>query len=426
MKCDYQRGEEGSFLVIEEEKIEEGFELRMLRKAKPKKLLKRSVLEYDGIFQIRYEISGMQSVEKYYEERAIGQEELLQLLWEIERAKKECHRFLLSENHFFFRPALAYLNFKNDKCSFVYLPEEETDFLEEMMETAEFILEKLNHQDETAVELAYELYERVGEGNFLLRDFVEEVQRKSGKEKSAAESREKLVDIEEDREAYDSGTHLYSEVTDFEMDEAEEENEEEGLFGAILKRISDRKEAKAEKKERKKQEKEKKKEKKKEQKEEKGKEKRRGKEKESQEWKDEIEDSFGLYEETVLPKMEQTEIGDTVWLGTEEKEENKKEEREEKSIGELIPLGEGLEKIILDKDFILIGKAEGYADAVIRENTVSRIHAEILREKDDFYIEDCNSKNGTYIDRELLQPNERRKLEKGMRVSFGKSMFLFR
>lgn len=386
MEYAYQRGEDGSFLVVKEAQREtEGFDVKMLARARLNKFLKRSVIAYDEGFQIRYEISGMQSAEKFYEERAIGRRELFQILWEIERAKKECQRFLLSEKHFFFRPAFAYLNFKNDGIRFIYLPEEETDFSEEMMEMAEFILEKLDHQDEAAVEIAYELYERAGEENFLLRQFLEEAEKKENrkeKEKEGAEI-EQLGWEEWDREKEERKEAL-QELQRMQFpdpEEYEEEEEKEGLFSVLLKGFSRSRK----------------------------KEKREPEEKESC-FMEEMTEDFAAE--------------DTVWLGQipELAEEKKKEE----TIGELLPLGESCERISINKDFILIGKAEGYADGVIRDETVSRIHAEILREKEDYYIEDCNSKNGTRLDGELLQPNERRKLEKGMKIGFGQSLFLFR
>lgn len=424
MEYAYQRGEEGSFLIFETDQMrEESFEDRMLAKAKLNKFLKKSVIEYDDSFRIRYEISGMQSVEKFYEERAIGREALFQLLWEIERAKKECHRFLLSESHFFFRPTLAYLNFKNDSCKFVYLSEKETDFSEEMMEMAEFILEKLDHQDEEAVEIAYELYERAGEENFVLRQFLEEKEKRGIEERNGENvceewevsrelytngersrgtytdqerSGEVCISREAKKDVYTSEEAKWDErsgevIRKMQFPELEEESveerekEEEGILKAFFRRFAGRNEIKA-----------------------------AAEEKTKREKTNYIEDAG---------EGESFYMEDTVWL---DQLPQREEEREEPVLGELLPLGEEGERLPLNKDFILIGKAEGYVDGLIRNETVSRIHAEILREKGSYYIEDCNSKNGTRIDGEMLQPNERRKLEKGMRIGFGQSLFLFR
>lgn len=43
---------------------------------------------------------------------------------------------------------------------------------------------------------------------------------------------------------------------------------------------------------------------------------------------------------------------------------------------------------------------------VIDDKMVSRFHAEIQRIKDDFYIKDCNSSNGTYVN-EIKVPKEK-------------------
>jgi pSer/pThr/pTyr-binding forkhead associated (FHA) protein len=52
---------------------------------------------------------------------------------------------------------------------------------------------------------------------------------------------------------------------------------------------------------------------------------------------------------------------------------------------------------------------------------VSRVHAQISVEEERFYyIEDVGSSNGTYLNRTLLTPHERRQLKFTDRIDFGK------
>ena len=62
-------------------------------------------------------------------------------------------------------------------------------------------------------------------------------------------------------------------------------------------------------------------------------------------------------------------------------------------------LYEGMENrsnIIIDKDCTRIGQGDE-ADAVIGKDTISHFHAVINRENQEFYLEDLNSTNGTFV-----------------------------
>ena len=67
-------------------------------------------------------------------------------------------------------------------------------------------------------------------------------------------------------------------------------------------------------------------------------------------------------------------------------------------------LYEGMENrsnIIIDKDCTRIGQGDE-ADAVIGKDTISHFHAVINRENQEFYLEDLNSTNGTFVNNEVL------------------------
>ena len=58
----------------------------------------------------------------------------------------------------------------------------------------------------------------------------------------------------------------------------------------------------------------------------------------------------------------------------------------------------------------------GFPDSQI----VSRVHADIVKEGDHYYIEDTGSANGTYINHTPLPIGNRHKLKTGDRIAFGK------
>lgn len=54
-----------------------------------------------------------------------------------------------------------------------------------------------------------------------------------------------------------------------------------------------------------------------------------------------------------------------------------------------------------------------------QNDVVSRIHANILRRPDGFWLKDERSTNGTFVDGYRLEPSERVKIRNGQRLQFG-------
>ncbi len=85
------------------------------------------------------------------------------------------------------------------------------------------------------------------------------------------------------------------------------------------------------------------------------------------------------------------------------------------------------EIININCDFFRIGKDIGYADYAIKDNdTVSRAHADIVKIENDYFIQDNNSKNHTYLNDEQLNCGEVAKLEHDSKVKLSNEEFLFR
>ncbi len=54
-------------------------------------------------------------------------------------------------------------------------------------------------------------------------------------------------------------------------------------------------------------------------------------------------------------------------------------------------------KIKLDKDIVTVGKLSSQCDFAINSNKISKIHAEFIVRGNEYFVKDCNSTNGTYI-----------------------------
>jgi pSer/pThr/pTyr-binding forkhead associated (FHA) protein len=62
-------------------------------------------------------------------------------------------------------------------------------------------------------------------------------------------------------------------------------------------------------------------------------------------------------------------------------------------------------------------------DGCIPAETISRLHARIIKEGDLYFLEDLNSTNGTWAEQMQLDPYELFPVEDGMRVTFASAEY---
>lgn len=95
-------------------------------------------------------------------------------------------------------------------------------------------------------------------------------------------------------------------------------------------------------------------------------------------------------------------------------------------LGRLVYQGAGnLPDILLDSPRIVLGKNQREADVCIPGRSVSRIHARLEQTEGEYYLEDLNSTNGTYVNGELLEYRQKVKLSSRDRVIFGAEEYIF-
>ena len=84
------------------------------------------------------------------------------------------------------------------------------------------------------------------------------------------------------------------------------------------------------------------------------------------------------------------------------------------------------ERISINKPVFRIGKEKSYVDYFIGDNTaISRSHANIHTDNGEYYIEDTNSTNHTYVNGKLISSNVKVKLVSGDKVRLANEDFTF-
>lgn len=72
-----------------------------------------------------------------------------------------------------------------------------------------------------------------------------------------------------------------------------------------------------------------------------------------------------------------------------------------------------------------VGKIRSNVDYCLEKDVVSRFHAKITKENNQFYLTDLNSTNGTFVNNEVLQTYEKREIKFGDEVAFANIKFQF-
>lgn len=86
---------------------------------------------------------------------------------------------------------------------------------------------------------------------------------------------------------------------------------------------------------------------------------------------------------------------------------------------------EGDEVIQISKNNILIGRMENFVDYIINSSAIGKIHAEILQEEENFYVMDCNSKNGTFLNDNRILPNTKNSIKNNDTLRFANREYVF-
>lgn len=84
-------------------------------------------------------------------------------------------------------------------------------------------------------------------------------------------------------------------------------------------------------------------------------------------------------------------------------------------------------KVLINKDSFLIGRAKQLVDyAIPYALNMGRVHAEIIREEDQYYIIDVNTKNGTYLNGERIPSQSKQLITKGDCIQIANEIAIFK
>lgn len=456
MRAEYKRDMNHNYLILygEDEINTDSYQVRMLVGNVIPSLLKCRIQGMDGRFLVYFDITSKQALSVLYEEKKMGVEDLRLIFGGFVKAMEDAAEYLMNPGQFIISPEYIYTDIEKQEIYFCMMPGYEKDIKEQFQFLTEYILPKIDHQDQDAVILGYGVYKRAMEDSFHLEHIKEELYKTQGQQgttttkaeqmKTESEQRQESEDFNPEEEGFWENEEINQEfVRDGEKSKRLSPPQKTGVIvlaaillcgiaattlmgylpyletGTILgiiivlvacvmlfvyvSKIKKKPGAL-----------------------------RQGREEERDKPK-------GITGKVPTDQTDQSQNT----IKSVVKSTNKpvaKSSQLHADYGETVVLSAGavsgpaslvskepgeLATIYINEDLTVIGKLETACDAVISLPTVSRIHAKIRKKEDAYYLTDMNSRNGTAVNGRLLLPDEEYRLEPEDEVDFAQARYIF-
>ena len=440
MKAEYRREMNHSYLMLKTdgELNMQGYEMKMLLHNQLAGLLPLSVRYIDGVPLFYYEVTSRQSLLLNYEAKKFGKTDLERIFKSVADIMEELEEYLLDAETILFNPKYIYMDTDWQHLYFCCFPVSREAGRNGVLELTEYILPKIDHKDAEAVVLGYGVYRESVEAGIGADEIRRELRKVSmetadekknqpensydgldysGEETITEEKRKQALDdfFQEEEEIEDKHPLLnavgciftlaaaavciylllHYEIANILQISIGVSAAAAAAVGAFI--VFRLKNAREEKKRKKREldqleawgwERES------EYKEDNGEREKQGKaglEKENAKTGD-----FDTCEPTILLSPKKADERNACLLWDEE---------------------EKPKRHVLDKEIQISGKLASAADICLRHPAVSRIHARIRRDENDYFLSDLNSKNGTFLNGRILEPEREYLLHNDDRIS---------
>lgn len=397
-------------IKLDEKPEERRYQYCILSRGGIRGLLECSLRYINSDAFLYYNISSKQNLSQIMNKKKVDRQWLKDFAWNLNYVRQEINRFLLDDANIIWEPEKIYRDLDENRWSFIYYPYYNGD--NGFSRFLEFMIEKLDYDDDKLVECAYRIYENYENfGDTYLREKIYEDikwldnKRNRKKEKVNDSNIENVSDPEDETE--EPGDEIESVFADSQNDEkiteisgkTESDDEEaiqkekepkHGLLAFLEGARKKDKEARA---------------------------KAKKENRYAMNYRETLEVAEGDEDYGEDKTDNDKQYGKTVYI---------EKVAEAKDIKKRLFGENGEVKAILGEEPLVIGKKEDECDLVLEDDSVSRLHARIVPEGGGYMLEDLNSTNGTFKNGIRLKPYERRKLVSGDEIRAGSVIIIYK
>lgn len=383
---------------------EVNYETTMMLNNRINGLLSGSKSRFNGCTELYYDITSRQPLSRIYAKRELVAEDIKGILMSVRNLFEELKRYFLSVHHIIYDVDYCYCNPESRKPEWIFYPEEIQQ--EGIRKLAEFLIDRVNHEDKKAVDLSYQFYKLVKENELSIKELDELL------EEYQEEDKPDCINHQEDEDTYIS---MNCPAESKENVQPGLSSAEGGKWSVIKRKLEEKLFELLGKKEGVKQQT--------------IRENNNYSIRGNQNIRDRVVEKNGRYLrneskdysydadwEYYGSEPDTACEGETVVMGIK----NTFEKRQLRNLS-----GRGERLISLERLPCVLGKMEECADVVLKDPGVSRMHARIFEENGEIYLQDLNSRNGSFINNLELEANEIVKLKVGDEVAFGNLRYIF-
>lgn len=373
MEARFKKDMNNNYLILECEN-KETYEINMVWNNKIKGLLDCRRYVFNGHPELYYNITSKQPMSRVYLKKELSADDIKKILLSLRMLIDELKKYLLSIEYILFDAEYCYCNPETKQPEWIFYPK--IDGKNHMEKLAEFMIDRVDHGERAAVDMVYRFYKMVRNEMLTkteLDKLIEECE--YNKKSEPLESKTISLGYEQDMQFV-----VQDKETGCGNDISENNNVWEKVKGLICKKMQMLNKGKMNIQEKK------------------------------------IETTSSLNWETYGLEEYENYKGETVVMGVQGIKATRRlrslSKREENYIS-------------LKKLPCILGKMKECSDVVLRDQSISRMHARIFEENGELYLQDLNSTNGSYINNLELESNEIVKLKIGDEITFGNLRYIY-
>lgn len=405
MEIIFKRNMSCNFAVLPlENSLKDNYQTHILLENQVPGLLPCKMQRINGKEYLYYEITGSQSLENLYEKEKFDKEVLKELFLQTVAILESLDEYLLNRDFLLLNPMYIYKNLDKNTYSFFWFPEQNNTIEQEFCMLTEYLLPKIEYKDKGAVTIGYGMHKLAVENRIQLECIHQLIYEEKEKVRSDFEIRHE----EEEKERQKILDDFYKE--DEEQEPPIKKIFVVGIFfiigviifcvrylsgmgirylgiaavlvivfvfamWALVYILKYRK----------------------------------------QDLDSYVSEPYEKVEMTGNPEEEEEpdHSGKTVLL-----------QQETRGKSYLLEIETG-KKFFLENENVIIGSQKGKVDICLHTPTISRIHAKIISRENQVFLMDLNSRNGTELDGEILQPETEYLLKEENLIAFAEKRYLY-